>query len=111
MFKGNSKQDGRAPDAEDGFRSDIVDIRQDTGIKSLSQELRNSLKGGLSGDDEPSFPSLLLWDQQGLCLFEKITYCKEYYLTNSEIEILEANSRKIAREIAPNSIVVEMGSG
>lgn len=111
MFKGNPKQDGRVPDAEDGLRAEIVDIRQKNEAESLCQELRDSLKGGLSGDDEPGFPSRLLWDQQGLCLFEKITYCKEYYPTNSEIEILEANSRKIAKEIAGDSIVVDFGSG
>ena len=111
MFRSDSKQDGGGPDAGDDHHSEIIDIRQDTGTKSLSHTLRRSLKGDLNGNDEPSFPSLLLWDQQGLRLFEKITYRKEYYPTNSEIEILEANSSEIATNIAPNSIVVEMGSG
>ena len=111
MFKDNSKQDCCGPDAGDGLHCEIIDIRHDTGTESLSRTLRTSLKGGLSGDDEPSFPDRLLWDQQGLRLFEKITFSKDYYVTNSEIEIMEANCRDIARKIAPNSLVVEMGSG
>ncbi|KAL8797303.1 MAG: hypothetical protein Q9195_000457 [Heterodermia aff. obscurata] len=111
MLKDNSDQDGRGADVIDGAHCDIIDIRDHTEVNSLPQTLRHSLKGGSSGDDEPTFPSLLLWDRQGLRLFEKVTYCEEYYLTRSEIEVLEANSGKIAERIAPNSMVVEMGSG
>lgn len=75
-----SNKSDRESDAEDGFHSEIIDIRHDNETQSLSQPIRTSLKGGLNGDDEHSFPSLPLWDQQGLRLFEKIIYCKEYYL-------------------------------
>ena len=35
---------------------------------------------------ERKMPTLLLYDEQGLKLFEDITYLDEYYLTNAEIE-------------------------
>lgn len=34
-----------------------------------------------------------------------------YYLTNAEIEVLEANAEQIARRVQPGSVLVELGSG
>lgn len=36
---------------------------------------------------------------------------EEYYLTNSEIEILKTHADDIAKRIAPGSMVIELGSG
>ena len=69
----------------------IIDIRR--------SELQFSLLGEL------------LYDEQGLKLFEEITYLEEYYLTNAEIEVLEKNADEIAKWIRPGSLVVELGSG
>lgn len=116
MFKGNSKQDGRGPDDDsdhDEFALSraIFDIRSDKQELSLLETLRTSLKGGSSGDAPPTFPSLLLWDEKGLKLFEAITYSEEYYLTRSEIDVLEKYGEEIAKKIAPNTMMVELGSG
>lgn len=56
-------------------------------------------------------PTMLLYDANGLKLFEKITYVKEYYLTNAEIEVLETNSRRIVERIPDNAQLLELGSG
>lgn len=85
---------------------DIIDIRSSTHDISLKKELEASLSA-----DPPEFPSLLLWDEKGLQYFEAITYSPEYYLTNCEIELLKQHSNEIARQIAPGSIVLELGSG
>lgn len=34
-----------------------------------------------------------------------------YYLTNAEIEVLEACAEQIARRVQPGSVLVELGSG
>jgi len=52
-----------------------------------------------------------LYDVQGLKLFERITYLKEYYLTGEEIKLLEEHAESIARHIADDTIIVELGSG
>jgi L-histidine Nalpha-methyltransferase / hercynylcysteine S-oxide synthase len=87
----------------------IIDIRRDTEEHSILQDV----KGGLRPDagKEKTLPTLLLYDVDGLKLFEKITYLDEYYLTNAEIEVLETYADNIADRIKPNSIVVELGSG
>ncbi|PHH60245.1 hypothetical protein CDD80_1656 [Ophiocordyceps camponoti-rufipedis] len=56
-------------------------------------------------------PTLLLYDNKGLQLFEEITYLDEYYLTNYEIALLKASVDEIASSIPAHSLLVELGSG
>jgi len=45
-------------------------------------------------------------------LIEKqITYLREYYLTNAEIDVLKHSARSIAEAIPSGSMVIELGSG
>jgi L-histidine Nalpha-methyltransferase / hercynylcysteine S-oxide synthase len=88
---------------------EIIDIRRTTVGISILEELRKTLR--VPPGTEKRLPTLLLYDEKGLRLFEEITYLKEYYLTGQEISILERNADQIADRIAPNSIIVELGSG
>ncbi|KAF9184876.1 hypothetical protein BGZ50_003413 [Haplosporangium sp. Z 11] len=58
-----------------------------------------------------SIPTMVLYDDRGLQLFDEITYLDEYYLTQEEIEILERDGDKIVEHIPDNSVVVELGAG
>ncbi|KAF8977438.1 hypothetical protein BGZ46_007391 [Entomortierella lignicola] len=58
-----------------------------------------------------TIPTMVLYDDRGLQLFDEITYLKEYYLTQEEIEILERDGDKIVEHIPDNSVVVELGAG
>ncbi|KAL2066365.1 hypothetical protein VTL71DRAFT_2436 [Oculimacula yallundae] len=87
---------------------DIIDIRHDAVELSLKDEILNSLK---PQEGLKRLPTLLLYDERGLQLFEEITYLEEYYLTNAEIEVLETSACKIAETIPSGSMVVELGSG
>ncbi|KAI9206856.1 histidine-specific methyltransferase, partial [Polychytrium aggregatum] len=42
-----------------------------------------------------SIPTLVLYDDRGLDIFDKITYLDEYYLTNAEIDILTRRADEI----------------
>jgi EasF-like predicted methyltransferase len=86
--------------------ADIVDIQKDREKIELSKDTARSLKARRA-----AFNSLLLWDEYGLKCFEAVTYAKEYYLTNCEIELLQRHSQKIAQRIEPGSIILELGSG
>ena len=89
----------------------IIDIQSRHEVEHLSQEIRDSLKTCASPQNPRRIPSVLLWDQEGLKRFEDITYLDEYYLTQTEIGILERSSDEIARKIKPNSVLIELGSG
>ena len=90
----------------------IIDIRNGTDhTSSLIDQVRSGLRPADGG--EKRLPTLLLYNQDGLKLFEKITYLDEYYLTGQELELLENNADRIADRIAlqPDSMVIELGSG
>ncbi|KAJ9604478.1 hypothetical protein H2200_011314 [Cladophialophora chaetospira] len=87
----------------------FLDIRRDTSDQSLVETLRHSLNP--SPGQPRAFPTLLLYDEKGLKLFENITYLDEYYLTNAEIETLEQNAAAIVARIPEGCRLVELGSG
>ncbi|KAF2467704.1 uncharacterized protein BDR25DRAFT_305450 [Lindgomyces ingoldianus] len=89
--------------------TDILDIRVGATEFDILQDIKKGLRPNAGG--EKTLPTLLLYDEAGLRLFEKITYLEEYYLTNAEIEVLETYADRIAQHIRPGSIVVELGSG
>jgi dimethylhistidine N-methyltransferase len=51
------------------------------------------------------------YDSAGCALFEQITDLPEYYLTRSELRILEDNAAAITSYIPPGAALVEFGSG
>ncbi|KAF2750465.1 hypothetical protein M011DRAFT_474899 [Sporormia fimetaria CBS 119925] len=87
----------------------IIDIRSGPAEFDILQDISRGLRP--KGGGEKRLPTLLLYDEAGLRLFEKITYLDEYYLTNAEIEVLETNADRIAERIVPGSVTVELGSG
>lgn len=102
-----------APHAADtercaGATSGIIDIRREKTLGSLEGEI---VKGLRKEEGSKSLPTMLLYSAEGLKLFEEITYLEEYYLTNTEIGILEEYADRIAERIVDGSVVVELGSG
>ena len=87
----------------------IIDIRRGAVDFSILDELRVNLNP--PEGHQKQMPTLLLYDEQGLKLFEDITYLDEYYLTNAEIEVLTRHADDIASHIQSGSQVVELGSG
>jgi L-histidine N-alpha-methyltransferase len=58
-----------------------------------------------------TLPSKLFYDATGSALFEKITELPEYYLTRTELGILQKNGPAMARTVGPDSTIVELGAG
>ena len=60
----------------------------------------------------PKFlPSQYLYDDRGARLFELICEQPEYYITRTEIAILESNMDSIAGRVGPHALLIEPGSG
>ncbi|CAI6342272.1 unnamed protein product [Periconia digitata] len=87
----------------------IIDIRVGEADFNMLQDIKQGLRP--EDGEHKTLPTMLLYDEAGLRLFEKITYLDEYYLTNSEIEVLERYADEMVERIKPESIVVELGSG
>ncbi|KAI1746626.1 histidine-specific methyltransferase [Xylaria castorea] len=90
-------------------KNGIIDIRSDTHGIDMKDNLLLKLRPGKG--EEKQIPTILLYDEAGLKLFEEITYLDEYYLTNAEIELLETRAAEMVRKLTPGSIIVELGSG
>ncbi|KAJ3253699.1 hypothetical protein HK103_000357 [Boothiomyces macroporosus] len=55
---------------------------------------------------------MILYDDKGLEIFDKITYDKDYYLTNAEIEVLQNNSDElVGKYVKDGDVLVELGAG
>ena len=92
-----------------GVGPQIFDIRREKNEFCSHSDIIESLSSNIGGGR--ILPTLLLYGEQGLKLFEEITYLEEYYLTDAEIEVLESNCHRIAERIQSGSRVVELGSG
>lgn len=71
---------------------------------------RTEIRDGLLGDP-PSISPKFFYDRVGCDLFERITRTPEYYLTTTEIGILEDNLEEIAGGIGPCAVLAEIAAG
>lgn len=103
---------GSIPELETASQSSvpgIIDIRSDRAGIELKQLIHAGLKPECGF--EKTLPTLLLYDNKGLKLFEEITYLEQYYLTDQEIYVLEKYAERIAERIPSGAMIVELGSG
>ena len=71
---------------------------------------RDAVLAGLSNSPK-TLPCKFFYDARGSALFEAICEVPEYYLTRTEIGILETYAGAIAERIGPNCRLIELGSG
>ncbi|KAI8825009.1 histidine-specific methyltransferase [Fimicolochytrium jonesii] len=102
----------------------VIDLRGNTSQSNTDDNLKASIIKGLStknveyhfGPQGPtlvrSVPTMVLYDDKGLEIFDKITYVEEYYLTEAEIDVLHSHAVDCVSRVAGNgSIFVELGCG
>jgi L-histidine Nalpha-methyltransferase len=74
------------------------------------ENFRDAVLGGL-GRAPKTLPCKFFYDARGSALFEQICEVPEYYLTRTEIAILEGYAPAIARNIGAHCRLIELGSG
>jgi dimethylhistidine N-methyltransferase len=74
------------------------------------ENFREAVLAGLSRSPK-SLPCKFFYDSRGSALFEEICLLPEYYLTRTEIAILEESAGEIAAHIGAHCRLVELGSG
>jgi Histidine-specific methyltransferase, SAM-dependent len=102
------------PPATESYQ--IIDIRPAENNQTTDAFCDSNLvESIISGLDQPynnkTIPTLVLYNNRGLQLFDQITYLPEYYLTNAEIDILQYKSHEILANIPDGSAVIELGAG
>src|ERR1700676_4881339 len=75
----------------------------------LRESMERDVRSGLTADPK-SLPPVYFYDDRGSRLFDEITRLPEYYPTRSELSILEAHAKDIARWSDADTLV-ELGAG
>jgi dimethylhistidine N-methyltransferase len=75
-----------------------------------SASLMSEVLAGLAATPK-ALPPKLFYDHRGAQLFERICELPEYYLTRTEIAILERHAGEMAALVEEDACLVELGSG
>ena len=75
-----------------------------------NKELLDEVLEGLR-KPQKSLPSKLFYDERGSQLFDQICELDEYYLTRTEMQIMNDNIDEIVKYLGINCVLVELGSG
>ncbi|MDE2070631.1 MAG: L-histidine N(alpha)-methyltransferase [Gammaproteobacteria bacterium] len=73
-------------------------------------DMRSEILGGLSANPK-TLPSKYFYDERGSKLFDAICELPEYYLTRTELAIMQASAADMANVLGPRVLLVEPGSG
>jgi dimethylhistidine N-methyltransferase len=84
--------------------------RRATIAPHIARPLIATVFEGLS-EGQKELPSILLYDERGSRLFERICEQPEYYLTRAETALLERHGAEIGELCGPQAALVEYGSG
>lgn len=79
-------------------------------VRSPDAQFAADVRAGLSRRHK-RLPSKYFYDARGSALFEAICAQPEYYLTQTELSILQAHAGNMAEAIGPRALVLEYGSG
>jgi L-histidine Nalpha-methyltransferase len=79
-------------------------------LAPTEESFRDAVLAGLSHQPK-ALPCKFFYDARGSALFEEICQLPEYYLTRTEIAILEENAHEIASHLGPHCRLIELGSG
>ncbi|MGH7983956.1 MAG: L-histidine N(alpha)-methyltransferase [Candidatus Udaeobacter sp.] len=75
-----------------------------------SSEFLADVIAGLSAKPR-TLPCKYFYDERGAALFQKICELPEYYITRTEIDILDRNRADIASRLGPNIELIGLGTG
>ena len=88
----------------------LTAIQPASAVPPATSDLLSDVIAGLSSDPR-TLPCKYFYDERGAALFQKICELPEYYVTRTEIDILDRNRAEIASQIGPNIELIGLGTG
>ncbi len=79
-------------------------------LTPATSDLLSDVIAGLSSDPR-TLPCKYFYDEQGAALFQKICELPEYYITRTEIDILDRCRGEIASQLGPKVELIGLGTG
>ena len=84
----------------------LIFYESDALVEDGAAQIRESLSGRTK-----SIPPKFFYDETGSRLFTEITRQPEYYLTRTELSLLQKHAGEISQLIGDDSLLIEFGSG
>src|SRR5260370_32786170 len=75
-----------------------------------SSDFLADVAAGLSSNPR-TLPCKYFYDERGAMLFQRICELPEYYITRTEIDILDRNRAEIASQLGPSVELIGLGTG
>jgi len=103
--------DERAPNDNATMSADpLTAIQPASAVPPGTSDFLSDVITGLSSDPR-TLPCKYFYDARGAALFQKICDLPEYYVTRTEIHILDRNRTEIASHLGPNVELIGLGTG
>ncbi|TPX36358.1 hypothetical protein SmJEL517_g01524 [Synchytrium microbalum] len=81
-------------------------------LKSYKPHAETAHALNIAADEKiRTIPTMVLYDDKGLDIYDKITYVEDYYLTNAEIDIFQNHAAELVGRIPDNAVLIELGVG
>src|SRR5258708_30524612 len=80
------------------------------GVASANSDFLSEVVAGLSSGPR-TLPCKYFYDERGAALFQKICELPEYYITRTEIDILDRHRAEIAAHLGANIELIGLGTG
>jgi dimethylhistidine N-methyltransferase len=88
----------------------LTAIQPASEVPPSTSDLLSDVIAGLSSDPR-ALPCKYFYDERGAALFQKICELPEYYITRTEIDILDRHRAEIASQLGPNVELIGLGTG
>ena len=88
----------------------LTAIQPSSAVPPAASDLLGDIIAGLSSDPR-ALPCKYFYDERGAALFQKICELPEYYITRTEIDILDRYRAEIALQLGPNIELIGLGTG
>src|SRR5947208_10826766 len=88
----------------------LTAIQPASAVPPVTSDLLSDVIAGLSSDPR-TLPCKYFYDERGAALFQKICELPEYYVTRTEIDILDRSRADIASQLGPNLELIGLGTG
>jgi dimethylhistidine N-methyltransferase len=88
----------------------LTAIQPSSAVPPAASDLLADIIAGLSSDPR-TLPCKYFYDERGTALFQKICELPEYYITRTEIDILDRYRVEIASQLGPNIELIGLGTG
>ena len=88
----------------------LTTIQPASAVPPTTSDLLSDVIAGLSSDPR-TLPCKYFYDERGAALFQKICELPEYYITRTELDILDRYRAEIASQLGPNIELIGLGTG